>query len=231
VGAEALIRWRRPEGMLMVPNEFIPLAEDTGLIIDIGRFAFDQACRCRKELEKVEGLPPGFFLSVNVAATQLTQSDFTATVEAILASTGTSPSTMKFEITESGAMGNAPEFAQIFGRLKDMGFGLALDDFGTGYSSLSYLRRFPLTTLKVDQSFIRGLEASPENQLIVRAIITLAHSLNLNVVAEGVETEEACRILLDSGCEFGQGFHLSRPLKIDDLPAWLSGALRPAPAA
>jgi diguanylate cyclase (GGDEF)-like protein len=229
VGAEALIRWRRPEGLMVVPNEFIPLAEDTGLIIEIGRFAFEQACRCRKELGKQEGFPPDFFVSVNVAASQLTQSDFTAEVETILAATGASPAWMKFEITESGAMDNAPEIVQIFGRLTAMGFGLALDDFGTGYSSLSYLRRFPLTTLKVDQSFIRGLEASPENQLIVRAIITLAHSLNLNVVAEGVETEAARQVLLDSGCEYGQGYHLSRPLAPDDLAGWLATSLRPIP--
>ncbi len=212
MGFEALARWNHPEKGNISPAEFIPVAEDSGLIIPLGAKIMEQACQAmaqwRAEMEHMRTM----FISVNVSARQLGSSEFVDTVQNILKSTGMDPASLKLEITESVIMDN-PEVALItLRRLKELGVKLCVDDFGTGYSSLSYLQRFPIDTLKVDQSFVSRMAEDSENLEIVRAVIALAHSLGLDVVAEGVELHDQWDLLSDLQCESGQGYLFSRPL-------------------
>ncbi|MEO1172612.1 MAG: EAL domain-containing protein, partial [Myxococcota bacterium] len=215
VGCEALLRWHRRGSSFVVPDTFIPLAEETGLIIPIGRWALTEACNQVRALSQHRG--QRLRLSVNISGRQFAQPDFADEVDAILRHSGVDPETVTLEITESVIMEN-PEFARgTLERLKSLHVGLAIDDFGTGYSSLSYLHKFPVDTLKVDRSFVRLLEHGGYELEIVKTIAHLARTLGLEVVAEGVETDAQRRILIDLGYRFGQGYIFAKPMNDRDI--------------
>ena len=209
-GMEALVRWRHPERGLVLPSDFIPLAEETGLIIPIGQWVLREACRQNKAWQD-QGLPP-LRIAINISAAQLRHEDLADSVALALRETGLEPKYLEIEITESVVMQNASTALITLDRLSHMGIHLAVDDFGTGYSSLSYLNRFPINTLKIDGSFIRDLSSDRNDAVIVRAIITLAHSLHLQVVAEGVEHDSQLGFLRSFGGDQYQGYLHSKPL-------------------
>jgi diguanylate cyclase (GGDEF)-like protein len=231
-GMEALVRWRHPQRGLVAPTEFIPLAEETGLIIPLGHWVLREACRQNKAWQQ-EGLPP-LRIAVNISAAQLRDHDLANSVAMVLRETGLTAQWLEIEITESVVMQNAPAALATLDRLSKMGIHLAVDDFGTGYSSLSYLKRFPLNTLKIDASFIRDLSSDRNDALIVRAIIALAHSLRLQVVAEGVEHEAQLGYLQSFGSDQYQGYLFSKPLPAAEfarlMRSWGSPSAEPAPA-
>jgi diguanylate cyclase (GGDEF)-like protein len=210
IGMEALARWRHPERGLIAPSDFIPLAEETGLIMPIGQWVLREACRQNRAWQK-QGLPP-LRVAINISAAQLRHDDLADSVALALRETGMDARYLEIEITESVVMQNASSALASLDRLSQMGIHLAVDDFGTGYSSLSYLKRFPLNTLKIDRSFIRDLSSDRNDAAIVRAIITLAHSLRLEVVAEGVEEDAQLAFLRSFGGDQYQGFLHSQPL-------------------
>jgi diguanylate cyclase (GGDEF)-like protein len=209
-GMEALVRWRHPERGLVVPNDFIPLAEETGLIIPLGQWVLREACRQNKAWQD-RGLPP-LRVAINISGAQLRHDDLADSVALALRETGLEPRYLEIEITESVVMQNASTALAVLDRLSRMGIHLAVDDFGTGYSSLSYLKRFPLNTLKIDASFIRDLSSDKSDAVIVQAIIALAHSLRLEVVAEGVEHDAQLGYLRSFGSDQYQGYLHSKPL-------------------
>lgn len=209
-GMEALIRWRHPERGLVPPSEFIPLAEETGLIAPIGAWVLREACT-QMQCWLQQGFGP-FRIAVNVSGRELEGEDLVAKVAAVLEETGLPPELLELEITESVVMKCADEAIPKFRKLREMGIKLAIDDFGTGYSSLNYLKSFPIDTLKVDRCFIRDIMSNPDDAAIIVGIIALAHSLRLQVVAEGVETQEQKAFLKDHQCDLIQGFYLSQPL-------------------
>lgn len=213
-GAEALIRWKKTDGSMMSPGIFIPVAEQTGLIIKIGQWVIEETC---KQANIFKQNNQDIQLAINISARQFQHRHFLDNLKQTLAYTKADPSKIELEITESVIMENADHSIRIMKKLKDMGFALAIDDFGTGYSSLSYLKKFPIDTLKVDQEFVRNLEQDADDQSIVRAIIDLAKHLNLKTVAEGVETEAQWAFLKGLECDFIQGYLFSKP----DLPSKL----------
>ncbi|HTE43166.1 MAG TPA: bifunctional diguanylate cyclase/phosphodiesterase, partial [Steroidobacteraceae bacterium] len=208
--AEALIRWRHPERGMIEPENFIPLAEECGLIFPIGDWVLRTACRQARAWQ-VEGLT-SLRVAVNVAAAQFRQGDLLQVIRNALDDAQLEPHFLEVELTESAVMTNPEESRSILEDLSRMGVLVSVDDFGTGYSSMSYLRRFPIDKLKIDRSFITDLMTHADDASIVRAIILLAHSLRLKVVAEGVETTEQLELLKSMGCDQYQGFHFSRPL-------------------
>ena len=222
VGVEALVRWEHPEHGLLPPAAFIPLAEETGLIVPIGAWVLRHACR--EVVTWNTGVAAGrpLLLSVNLSARQLAQPDLVDVVAAALADTGLPPELLCLEITESVLMSDSNATVQTLEELKELGVQLAVDDFGTGYSSLLYLKRFPVDILKVDRSFVDGLGRDPEDSTIVAAVVRLAHSLGLQAIAEGVETPEQLAALRPVACDWAQGYHWARPLPARDLTAWLS---------
>ena len=210
-GVEALLRWEHPERGLLLPGDFITVAEETGLIVPIGSWVLDQACRqVQRWQASMPDLPP-LVLAVNLSGRQLGHPRLVDDVAAVLAETGIDPSHVDLEITESVLMDDVEMSEETLGRLKKLGVKLVVDDFGTGYSSLSYLRRFPVDVLKVDRSFVDGLGSDPGDSAIVTAVVTLAHALGLHAVAEGVETLEQLSELRRLGCDSAQGFHFARP--------------------
>lgn len=220
LGIEALVRWSSPQGMIS-PADFIPLAEDTGLIIPIGTWVLREACRQAQALRN-----QGFALetvAVNLSPRQFRQGDLLKQVRDALNDSGLPASCLELEITEGALMDDVAQTQATLGALKSLGLRLAVDDFGTGYSSLAYLRRFPLDKLKIDQSFMHGVPSDQGNLEIVATIITLARSLNLTVIAEGVETREQHQALCQLACDQCQGYLFSRPLSIKKLHEWLSG--------
>jgi diguanylate cyclase (GGDEF)-like protein len=229
VGAEALVRWVSPDRGLIPPGEFIPLAEETGLIGAIGEWVLTNACRQAAEWA-AKGLPT-VRVAVNLSARQLYSPGFLATVRQALADSGVNPGGMELEITESVMMHHVEQVAEVLGELKLLGVHVAVDDFGTGYSSLAYLKRLPLDSLKVDRSFVRDVPGDPDDEAITRAVVALAHSLRLKVVAEGVETEEQLGFLCELGCDEIQGFLFSRPVPAADFEELLRRDVRlPRPA-
>jgi diguanylate cyclase (GGDEF)-like protein/PAS domain S-box-containing protein len=217
VGVEALIRWEHPEHGLIDPYRFIPVAEDSGLIIPIGVWVIEEACRQLRHWQEIGRTGPSATVDVNLSARQIDHPDLVETVERILQTTGLSPQHLTLEITESALMKDAASALRVLKALKGIGVSLAIDDFGTGYSSLSYLQRFPLDILKVDKSFVEELGSSHEGEEIVLAVINLAHALGLEVVAEGVETERQLEVLRRLHCDFAQGYLFSKPVPADDL--------------
>ncbi|MFC5302158.1 putative bifunctional diguanylate cyclase/phosphodiesterase [Azospira restricta] len=211
-GFEALARWRHPSKGLISPVEFIPVAEETGLIVPLGRWMLQEACRqARAWQQRFAGRPP-LSVSVNLSARQLAHPELLDDIAAALAASGLPPTLLKLEITESAMMGNEGRAIEVLGRLREMGIRLLLDDFGTGYSSLSYLHRLPIDTLKVDRSFVTNLHANPTDRHFVETIVHLAHQLGLDIVCEGVEQAVQAEILAAMGVEFSQGFLYSRPV-------------------
>ncbi|MFB2654264.1 EAL domain-containing protein [Shewanella seohaensis] len=217
-GLEALLRWHHSELGPISPAEFIPLAEETGIINQIGHWVINHACQQLAEWNEL-GLGD-ISMAVNLSARQL-KADIISTIEVALAVSGLPAKALELELTESMIMGNPQESVNILSKLKALGLTIAVDDFGTGYSSLSYLKRFPIDTLKIDREFVRDITNDPDDAAITSAIIALAHSLELNVVAEGVETQEQLNFLALQGCDQVQGFLLSKPLSAQDCLALL----------
>ena len=210
-GTEALVRWEHPERGLVSPAEFIPLAEETGLILPLGKWVLGEACRQAKEWQ---GRKPGASqaISVNLSARQFQQKNLVEEISEVLRETGLQPSCLIVEITESVLMEDAAANGATLLKLKDLGVRVAIDDFGTGYSSLSYLKRFPVDVLKIDRSFVRGLGEDAGAGAIVQAVIDLGDALGLELVAEGIETAEHAELLRKMGCHIGQGFYFAKPL-------------------
>ncbi|HZH91438.1 MAG TPA: EAL domain-containing protein [Pyrinomonadaceae bacterium] len=211
-GFEALVRWNHPERGFISPANFIPLAEETGLIVDIGEWVLRDACRQMERWQKIFPSDPPLFVSVNLSSKQFIQSDLIQRVTRIIEETKINPEGLKLEITESAVMDNVETATQMLKNLRALGIKLSIDDFGTGYSSLSYLHRFPIDTLKVDRSFVVNMSEDSENVEIVRTIVSLAQNLGMNVIAEGVETKEQLAALRKLGCENGQGYFFSKPV-------------------
>jgi diguanylate cyclase (GGDEF)-like protein len=220
--AEALIRWRHPERGLIEPDLFIPLAEESGLIVPIGEWVLREACR-HLRIWQDQGLPL-VRVGVNVSALQFRRLNLVDTVRRALTDAGVSARSLEIELTESALMTHPEESAEVLERLSRMGVVMSIDDFGTGYSSISYLRRFPIDKLKIDRSFISNLMSSADDASIVRAIISLAHSLRLKVVAEGVETADQLAHLQKLGCDQYQGFYFSPPVSAEAFVEMLRSA-------
>lgn len=218
-GLEALVRWVRPDGTVISPAEFIPLSEETGLIVDLGRIVLEKACRDMKSL--LAQFPDPLTVSINLSGRQLGHPEIIKDIKEITSRHKTSPVNMEFEITESTLMENVDETVKILREISDMGFELSIDDFGTGYSSLAYLKKFPINTLKIDRSFIIDITKNDEDASIVRTIIDMSRNLNLNVVAEGVETAEQSLMLKEIGCSRIQGFFYAKPLPLSELIIFL----------
>jgi diguanylate cyclase (GGDEF)-like protein len=225
-GAEALVRLRNNGNGLIFPAKFVGIAEDCGLILPIGRWVMREACRQTAAWLK-DGLDMGQ-IAVNVSAAEFHGTDFLAGLRTILAETGLDPHHLEIELTESGIMQDTENTTEVLRALKDLGIQIAIDDFGTGYSSLSYLRRFPIDTLKIDQSFVADIEDESGEAPIVSAIIAMGKSLKLRVVAEGIETDQQLAFLQSRACTEGQGYFFSRPVPAADF-ATLLAADRPAP--
>jgi diguanylate cyclase (GGDEF)-like protein len=207
-GAEALIRWRHPVRGLVLPDDFIPLAEETGLILEIGEWVLREACRQILEWRK-EGLGMEL-VAVNLSARQLQQEDLVARIGGIIRESGVSPDLIQMEITEGAVLKNVDYAIAMLRQLREMGFEIALDDFGTGYSSLTYLKRFPIDAVKIDRSFVRDLEHDVSDATIVSTVIAMAENMHLNVIAEGVETAQQLEFLRERGCVEYQGYLFSR---------------------
>jgi diguanylate cyclase (GGDEF)-like protein len=217
-GFESLVRWEHPERGLIPPGSFIPLAEETGLIVPLGAWVLREACATLRRIHDETGLER-LQVSVNVSPRQLQQPDFVGQVRAALDDHDLAPGCLVVEITESAIMEAGA--ATILRALKDLGVRLAMDDFGTGYSSLAHLRRFPLDVIKVDRSFVAGL-SDGQGSSIAGAIVSLAHALGLRTVAEGIEDDDQHRAVLALGCDLGQGFLFARPMPADDLTRLLA---------
>ena len=220
LGAEALIRWMHPERGLVSPFHFIPLAEDTGLIIPIGQWVLDTACRQLNAWQQ-DILTRDLTISINVSAKQFHQVNFVALVKTSIQFHAVNPMLLKLELTESMLFENIEDTIDIMNALGEIGVQFALDDFGTGYSSLQYLKRLPFHQLKIDQSFIRDIVVDPSDRAIVRTIIAMAKSMDLEVIAEGVETQEQRQLLLNKGCMNYQGYLFGRPVPIGQFEAAL----------
>ncbi len=219
VGLEALLRWENPNEGRIPPGVFIPVAEETGLILSIGEWVINEACRQSREWQNA-GLP-GIQVSVNVSGQQFGKQDLARIVSTALLRNKIAPSLLEIEITESSIMESPDRAVKDLTAIKELGVGIALDDFGTGYSSFSYLHRFPIDTLKIDRSFIQTIGTTEESSELVAAIIAMAHILHLSVVAEGIETEEQLGILAERDCDIIQGFLFSTPVPADHIPALL----------
>jgi diguanylate cyclase (GGDEF)-like protein len=224
-GVEALVRWIHPVRGLVPPLDFIPLAEETGLIVPIGRWVLREACRFANELRQHDRTGPDFHMAVNLSARQLARPEIVDEVREILEETDVPPSALVLEITESVMMQDMDMSIERLTSLKELGVQLAIDDFGTGYSSLNYVRRFPVDILKVDKSFIDGVNDEGESSALTAAVIELAGILNLRPVAEGIERADQLDRLLELHCDFGQGFFFAKPLPSEELESLLEERL------
>lgn len=219
---EALVRWQQPGAGLVAPNQFIPLAEEVGLIAAIDQWVMQESCRQLQVWQRsLSTSAQPLNLSVNVSSKQICQDNFLRNFQQILHNIGDVHQHLKLEVTESVFMENIDRATAVFQQLKSLGVQICLDDFGTGYSSLSYLHRLPIDIVKIDRSFIRNMNTDLEKLEIVRAITSLCHTLDKTVIAEGIETLEQRDMLLDLGCEFGQGYLFSRPMPVDRIQTWL----------
>lgn len=215
VGVEALLRWNHPKEGMVPPDEFIPIAEETGLIVPIGEWVLRNACMQIKKWHK-KGFPP-ISVSVNLSVRQFEQNNLFTVVKNILKKTDLSPEFLHLEVTENQIIKNTDVTLRTMEQLKGLGINIAIDDFGTGYSSLGYLKNFPISTLKIDKSFVQDIIKDDDNAAITNTIITLAQNLNLNVIAEGVETKEQAEFLAARSCYLMQGYYFSRPMKAEDI--------------
>lgn len=223
IGIEALIRWNHPKLGMLMPSQFITIAEETNLIVQIGNWVLKTACKQNKRWQD-EGYPP-MRVAVNVSAKQFERDDFLDFIRTTLAETGLDPMWLEIEITESVLMNHNSHIFHVIEELNNMGVQIAIDDFGTGYSSLSYLKYFRMDNLKIDKSFIRGIHLEKENASITKAIIHLARCLGINVVAEGVETKEEYEFLCQNGVDEAQGYYISRPIPVYELEELLKKEL------
>jgi EAL domain-containing protein (putative c-di-GMP-specific phosphodiesterase class I) len=219
VSAEALLRWKHPRRGMISPAEFIPVAEETDLILGIGAWALEQAC---EELVAWQQIQPRMSVAVNLSVRQLAAPDIAALVEDVVTRTGANPQRLCLELTENLFMEDVAYFAKIMDDLKSLGVRLSIDDFGTGYSSLSYLKLFPVDAVKVDRSFVDGLGSDPNDSALVAAIIAMAAALGLEVIAEGVETQDQLENLRRLHCPQAQGFYLARPVPAEEFRRMLT---------
>ena len=220
-GAEALVRWQHPQRGLISPHDFVPLAEETGQIVAIGGWVLEQACRVAVEVQRVHPTTPPMTMAVNLSALQLRRPEIVDEVAAALAASGLAAGDLVLEITESVLMSDIDQTIERLQRLKDLGVQLAIDDFGTGYSSLNYLRQFPVDIVKIDRSFVDGIEVDDDQRALVAMIVELTVALGLHVVAEGIERPEQRALLTSLGCEQGQGFLFAGPMELASLVARL----------
>ena len=211
IGFEALVRWFHPQRGLVMPGEFIPIAEETGLIVPLGEWILRESCRQVREWQRRFPANGDLTISVNLSCKQFMQFDLVERISNILRETELEPRFLRLEVTESHVMENSDMAITIMNNLRDLGVQLSIDDFGTGYSSLSYLQRLPINYLKIDRSFINLMNSNHENGEIVRTIVMLAKNLNMKVIAEGIETEEQALKLINLDCQFGQGYFYSKP--------------------
>jgi len=223
IGVEALVRWRREDGALVLPNDFIPVAEDMGLILPIGRMVMHTAMAQVREWQNTHATAKRLMLSVNLSARQLYQPDVVSEVVDALEATGFDAKYLTLEITETALMHDTSTMTTRLRELRALGARIALDDFGTGYSSLSHLRNFPIDVLKVDKSFIHDIASGTDDANLARAIIQLARTMNLDIVAEGIEDPLQAAELIRLRCLMGQGFHFAKPLPAAELSRYLGG--------
>ncbi|WP_051775212.1 sensor domain-containing protein [Paenibacillus tyrfis] len=224
IGAEALIRWNHPDWGMVSPGDFIPLAEETGLIVPIGEWVLKTACRQFKEWQQA-GFPP-ITLKVNLSARQFKQPDLAGMIQRTLLETEFEPRYLGLEITEGAMMQNPEQTIATLNELKTTGIRVSVDDFGTGYSSLNYIRIFPIDIIKIDKSFIQDICKDDKDEVIISTIISMAHNLNLKVVAEGVETEEQLSFLQQERCDAVQGYYYSKPLPAQHFLHYFAGQSR-----
>lgn len=222
VGSEALIRWKNPDMGIVSPAEFIPLAEDTGLILTIGEWVLNEACRQISSI--LPACPKDFFVSINVSSFQFKKNNIPLLVGKALERFGLSPNRLVLEITESLMLNDDKSILEQLKELRRMGVGISIDDFGTGYSSLSYLHKYPISTLKIDRAFVNDLTSNKQSRALVTAIIAMSKSLGLKMVAEGIEEEQQAAILSQEGCTFFQGFLFSKPLPFDEFQCFIKGS-------
>ncbi|HEX2699543.1 MAG TPA: bifunctional diguanylate cyclase/phosphodiesterase [Acidimicrobiales bacterium] len=232
VGVEALVRWEHPTLGLVPPQDFVPLAEESGLVVPMGSWVLDQACKDLARWQRRLPAPnPPMRVSVNVAARQLQSAAFVDVVDEALARHGVPASSLTLEITESALVNDSDAILERLAALHERGVVLALDDFGTGYSSLSYLHRFPIDVLKIDRSFVSGVDTTTDRSMILDAIVSLARSLDLGIVAEGIEHETQAARLEQLGCDLGQGFLYSRPVPAAGIDGIIGRGSHPASLA
>ena len=222
IGAEALLRWQSTDGTLVSPASFIPLAEETGLILPLGLWVLETACAQLAAWARTPATAQ-IELSVNVSARQFRQREFATQVREVLAASGAPPERLKLELTESVVLNDVDDAVAKMRSLQEIGVSFALDDFGTGYSSLSYLKRLPLDQVKIDQSFVRDVPGDASDAAIVQTIISMARNLRLSVIAEGVETAEQHAFLDESGCAHYQGYFFGRPMPLGEFERFLAG--------
>jgi EAL domain-containing protein (putative c-di-GMP-specific phosphodiesterase class I) len=229
-GFEALLRWRHPERGLISPAEFIPTAEETGLIVPIGRWVMRESCRQMRVWQGEFAVARHLVVSVNLSARQVMQPGLVTDVQQILTETGVEPAQLKLEITEGVVLDNSEAVAAVLHELRALGVQLGLDDFGMGYSTLGYLQRFPFHTIKIDRAFVSGMQETGNTE-IIRAVVSLAAGLRMDVTAEGIETVDQLNRLKDLSCEFGQGFYFHRPLTLEQAGALMrsGGIAAPTP--
>jgi EAL domain-containing protein (putative c-di-GMP-specific phosphodiesterase class I) len=218
-GVEALIRWQQPDGSVLSPAGFIPLAEETGLILKIGDWVLRTACAQAGMFSRAAGVP--LRMAVNISPCQFREPELLTTVRETIESTGIAPSQLELEITEGVLLDDSDEAEETILRIRNMGVQIAMDDFGTGYSSLGYLKRFPIDRLKIDRSFVTGMESTQNDLALTAAVIKMGHSVNAKVTAEGVETALQWQYLCEQGCDDAQGFHLARPMRAEQLVEYL----------
>jgi EAL domain-containing protein (putative c-di-GMP-specific phosphodiesterase class I) len=216
IGFEALIRWIHPKRGIISPADFIPLAEETGLIVPIGEWVLNESCRQLSAWRDGNSLYDELGISVNLSLKQFDKSDLVERVSAILKSNNLPPHLLRLEITESHVMENAGKTAEVMNKLRELGVKISIDDFGTGYSSLSYLHQLPVNYLKIDRSFVSRMQNNREKNEIVRTVLLLAENLGFQVIAEGVETEQQADQLEMLNCDFAQGFLYSKPVTADE---------------
>ncbi|MBV7272230.1 GGDEF and EAL domain-containing protein [Clostridiaceae bacterium UIB06] len=215
IGMEALLRWIKPDGSTIMPSDFIPIAEDTGLIISLGEFVLKEACSQTKLWHTKYSIP--LKISVNISEKQLENKNFVYIVSDILKETKLDPKYLELEITESSAIKDFNNIVALLNKLKDINVKIALDDFGTGYSSLSYLKELPLNTIKIDKSFIDNIECDQKKKAIIKSVIILSHDIDLNIICEGVETEDQLKFLKSINCDEVQGFYFGKPLYAEEF--------------
>ena len=219
LGTEALLRWNHPQRGLLYPEKFIPIAEQSELIVQIGEWVLLTACRQLKAWREQYGLK--IYMAVNMSTRQFNYKTFTKSLMDALEESGLSPNLLTLELTESLLMDGDREAVSKLLSFKEMGIHLSIDDFGTGYSSLSYLSRFPIDLLKIDKSFVHDLQIDQTNQYLTEAMITMAHGLQIKVIAEGIETQNELEFLRDQGCDAVQGYYFSKPLPAEQFAALL----------